>query len=257
MYRVLLYLTPSPSASLPATAGGHQLMSQTVTTPETMPDPETIRENNAQVDRLVDGFETRVDRFLRRHRGKLHLLAFLLAVAWATPSFVTILLGVPLVIVGLALRTWASGYLVKNARLCTAGPYGLCRHPMYLANLIILAGILVAGNNIYMTATGVLLTIVVYVFAIRREEALLDYLFDEDYAQYRQTTPCLLPQLTRSHSTDATKRFSWTLAWYNSIGEQTGGVVLLLMLFAVKTTLLAHFGINYAVTYGLWLSPLG
>ena len=232
-------------------------MSQTVTTPETMPDPETIRENNDAVDRLVDGFESRVDRFLRRHRGKLHLLAFVLAIAWATPSFVPILLGLPLVVVGLGLRTWAAGHLAKNTRLCTAGPYGLCRHPMYLANLVILAGILVAGNNVYMTAAGLLLTIAVYVFAIRREEALLGYLFDEDYARYRQTTPCLLPQLTCCHPANANGQFSWALAWYNGIGEQTGGVVLLLILFAVKTTLLAHFGINYAVTYGLWLPPLG
>jgi len=217
-------------------------MSRTVTTPGTMPDTESIRENNEAVDRLVDGFESRVDRFLRRHRGKLHLLAFLLAVAWATPTLVAILLGLPLVIVGLVLRTWASGYLAKNTRLCTAGPYGLCRHPMYLANLIILAGILLAGNNVYMTAAGVLLTIIVYVFAIRREEALLHYLFDEDYALYRRTTPCLLPQLTRSHSADGTRRFSWTLAWYNGIGEQTGGVMLLILLFVVKATLLAHFG---------------
>jgi len=222
-----------------------------------MPDPKTIRENNDVVDRLVDGFESQVDRFLRRHRGKLHLLAFLLAVAWATPSFVAILLGLPMVIVGLALRTWASGYLAKNTRLCTAGPYGLCRHPMYLANIIILAGILVAGNNVYMTAAGVLLAIVVYVFAIHREEALLYYLFGDDYARYRQTTPCLLPQITRFHSAEATRQFSWALASYNSIGKQTEGVVLLLMLFAVKTALLAHFGINYALTYGLWLPPPG
>ena len=207
-----------------------------------MPDPKTIRDNNAAVDRLVDGFENRVDRFLRRHRGKLHLLAFLLAVALAMPSFVAILLGLPLVVVGLALRTWAAGHLAKNTRLCTTGPYGLCRHPMYLANLVILVGILVAGNNIYMTAAGLLLTIAVYVFAIRREEALLYYLFDEDYAQYRQSTPCLLPQLTCSYSDYTNKRFSWALAWYNGIGEQTAGVVLLLILFAAKTTLLAHFG---------------
>ena len=83
-------------------------MSQTVTTPETMLDPKTIRENNAEVDRLVDGFESRVDRFLRRHRGKLHLLAFLLAVALATPNLVAILLGLPLVVAGLALHCMVS-----------------------------------------------------------------------------------------------------------------------------------------------------
>ncbi len=236
---------------------GHKFMSETITTPETMPDPETIRENNAQVDRLVDGFESRVDRFLRRHRGKLHLLAFILAVVWATPNWWAILLGLPLVVVGLALRTWASGYLAKNTRLCTTGPYGLCRHPMYLANLIILAGILVAGNNVYMTVTGLLLTVAVYGFAIRREEALLNYLFDEDYAQYRQTTPCLLPRLTHFRRCNANLHFSWALAWYNKIGEQTGGVMLLILLLAVKTVVLAYFGINYAVTYGLWLPPVG
>ncbi len=226
-------------------------MSHTATTPETIPNPETIRENNAEVDRLVNGFESRTDRFLRRHRGKLHLLAFLLAVAWATPSLSTILLGLPMVVAGLTLRMWASGYLAKNTRLCTAGPYGLCRHPMYLANLIILVGILVAGNNIYMAAVGAPLTTAVYLFAIRREEALLDYLFAEDYAQYRRTTPCLLPQITRFHLNNTNGRFSWTLALYNGIGEQTGAVVLLLILFAVKTVLLAHFGYYYPAVYGL------
>jgi len=232
-------------------------MSQTVTTPEITPDPQTIRENNAAVDKLVDGFENRADRFLRRHRGKLHLLAFLLAVVWATPGFLAILLGLPLVVTGLALRTWASGYLAKNARLCTSGPYALCRHPMYLANIIIVVGILVAGNNAYMTATGALLTTLVYVFAIRREEALLYYLFNENYAQYRQRTPCLLPRLTCLQHGNANERFSWALAWYNSIGEQVGGVVLLLILFVVKAALLAHFGYHYPVTHGLWLPVLG
>ncbi len=229
----------------------------TDTTPKSIPDTRTIRQSNDEVDRMVSGFERPIDRFVRHHRGKLHLLAFLLALAWATPRFPQVLLGLPLITLGLAIRAWCSGYLAKNTELCTTGPYAYCRHPMYLANFIIVAGILLAGNNVYMTVTGLLLTILVQVFAIRREEVLLHYLFGEDYARYRRHTPCVFPWTPRSAAVQGSGQFTWLLARYNGIGEQAAGLLLLLILFAVKALVLAHYGHVYPVTYGLWPTPLG
>ncbi len=216
-----------------------------------------IQANNAEVDKLVRGFETRLDRFLRHHRGKVHLLTFLLALAWATPRFPEVLLGLPLVVLGLAIRVWASGCLAKNTELCATGPYGYCRHPMYLTNFVIMAGLLVAGNNFYMTAGVLVLGILVHFFAIRREEALLHHLFGEDYAEYCRHTPCLLPRFTRPAVAQQDKgRFIWWLARYNGVGEQVGSVMLLIILFSVKAIVLSHLGIVYPVTYGLWPGPL-
>ncbi len=246
-----------PGSGESAAPTSYTHMSSTVTGPRVAPDPRDIRANNDEVDRLVGQFETPIDRFVRHHRGKLHLLAFLLALAWATPCLPQVLLALPLITLGLAIRAWCSGYLAKNTELCTTGPYAYCRHPMYLANFIIVAGILLAGNNVYMTATGLVLTILVQVFAIRREEALLHYLFGEDYARYCRHTPCVLPWPPRSAAVQGSGQFTWLLARYNGIGEQAAGVLLLLILFAVKALVLAHYGHVYPVTYGLWPPPLG
>lgn len=233
-------------------------MPKTVTRSRSTTAPGTIKENNKEVDRLVAGFETPLDCFVRHHRGKLHLLAFLLAVAWATPRFPQVLWGLPLLVGGLVIRAWAAGYLAKNTELCVTGPYQYCRHPMYLGNLIILAGICISANNIYLSVTGVVLSVLIYVFSIRREEALLHHLFGEDYVEYCRCTPCLLPRLiTCPISQHQAHFFTWSLAMYNGIGEQTAGVVLLFILFMLKAIVLPHFGYNYPVTYGLWPGPLG
>ncbi len=230
-------------------------MSSTYTTPKPTPDTRTIRDSNYEADRIVAGFETPFDRFLRKHRGKLHLLAFLVALIWATPCFPQVLLGLPLVVIGLAIRAWAAGCLAKNTEVCTAGPYGYCRHPMYLANFIIVAGILLAANNFYLTAPALLATILIQAFAVRREEALLHCLFGEDYVRYCQSTPRLLPWPRRSPIPSC--QFTWVLAKYNQIVEQTAGVMLLIVLFAVKAVVMAHYGYLYPVTYGLWPVPPG
>ena len=232
-------------------------MPSTYTTPQSIPDTRTIRQSNDEVDRMVSGFERPIDCFLRHHRGKLHLLAFLLALAWATPRFPQVLLGLPLIVLGLVIRAWCAGYLAKNTELCTAGPYAYCRHPMYLANFVVVVGIVLAGNNFYMTVVAMIATIVVQGFAIRREDALLHYLFGEEYTRYCRHTPCVLPWPPRSAVAQGNSRFTWLLAKYNGIGEQAAGVLLLLILFVVKAMVLAHYGHVYPVTYGLWPTPLG
>ena len=232
-------------------------MSKITTRRQAAPDLTAIRESNREVDRLLTELETPLDRLLRYHRGKLHLLAFLMAVVCALPRFPEVLLGLPVIIIGLAIRTWAAGYLAKNTELCTAGPYAYCRHPMYLANIIIVIGILVAANNFYVTVIALVIAIATYGFSIRREEVLLHRIFGQDYARYCSHTPCLLPRPIRSPGLPATGQFMWSLAWYNGIGEQMGGVLLLVFLFAIKAIVLTHFGYVYPVTYGLWPPLLG
>ena len=232
-------------------------MSDDMSKPAVAPDTAAIDANNEIVDRLVAGFETPLYRFLRHHRGKAHLLAFLLAVVWATPRFPQVLLGLPLIAVGLGIRAWASGYLAKNIGICAAGPYVYCRHPMYLATFIIIAGIAVAGNNFYMSLVAVALTVVTYVISIRREEALLRHLHGEDYTRYCRVIPCLFPRLTSDPEFRDPRPFAWKLAMHNRIHEQVGGVLLLLVIFAAKAIVLAHYGYVYPLTYGLWPRPWG
>jgi len=74
-------------------------------------------------------------------------------VSWlARPTFGSCLLGLPIILVGLATRFWASGYIgvegrvreIGASRRLVAGPYRLLRHPLYIGNFLLVTGMLVA-----------------------------------------------------------------------------------------------------------------
>ena len=91
-------------------------------------------------------------RFLFRWRGVIGFLAFGVVFWLARPTFGSCLLGLPMVLVGLAVRFWASGYIgiegrareIGASRRLVSGPYRLLRHPLYVGNFLLVAGMLLA-----------------------------------------------------------------------------------------------------------------
>lgn len=66
-------------------------------------------------------------------------LGFALAAAYlilAQPSVVLLLSGAAIMLAGLLLRAWSAGYLAKNQRLATGGPYSYTRNPLYLGSAV-------------------------------------------------------------------------------------------------------------------------
>ena len=115
--------------------------------------------------------------------------------AWfSDPSPRSLLYGLPIAVLGLALRAWAAGCLAKNRELATGGPYAYTRNPLYLGTLLVAAGLAVASRGI---GLGVLFAVVfffVYLPAIQLEEQHLRRLFPE-YARYAERVPALWPRL--------------------------------------------------------------
>jgi protein-S-isoprenylcysteine O-methyltransferase Ste14 len=72
-------------------------------------------------------------------------VALLLASSASTPA--AWLAGTACVALGLSLRIWATGYLHKNHRLTTQGPYAYVRHPLYAGTLSCLIGMVVAASG--------------------------------------------------------------------------------------------------------------
>jgi phospholipid methyltransferase len=98
------------------------------------------------------------------------------------PTPLTLAVGGLLALVGLMVRAWAAGHIVKNDRLATTGPYAHTRNPLYFGSFLIAAGFAVAAH-------WSLLLIVVAFFAlvygptIERERAKVSAMFPEAYAR--------------------------------------------------------------------------
>jgi protein-S-isoprenylcysteine O-methyltransferase Ste14 len=70
------------------------------------------------------------------------------------------------------------------ARLVTTGPFRFSRNPLYLALLLVLAGLAVMGNSLWLgLGTGVLLLLLDRL-VVRREEAAIRRTFGPEYSAY-------------------------------------------------------------------------
>jgi protein-S-isoprenylcysteine O-methyltransferase Ste14 len=116
-----------------------------------------------------------------------------------------LILGGSIVAVGLwirhtAMRTLAARFTYQveiqaDHELVAAGLYGRVRHPGYLGQLLVFAGLGVALAN-WLAILGLLLpVVVVFAWRIRVEEAELRAHFGEEYEAYRRRTRRLVPGL--------------------------------------------------------------
>jgi protein-S-isoprenylcysteine O-methyltransferase Ste14 len=111
------------------------------------------------------------------------------------PTPESLALGVPVSLLGLALRAWAAGCLAKNQQLATGGPYAYTRNPLYIGTLLVAAGLVIAARNPWLGILFALVFLLVYLPVIQLEEQHLRRLFPE-YAAYAERVPALVPRLT-------------------------------------------------------------
>jgi protein-S-isoprenylcysteine O-methyltransferase Ste14 len=128
--------------------------------------------------------------------------AFFLWLARATPDSLAISLA--LVIPGLLLRGYASGYVKKNAELTVSGPYAYTRNPLYLGSMLIAFGFAIAARSLWIAGTLALLFAVIYIPVIRSEEQYLRSVFP-DFDDYAATVPRLLPRIVPAGETNRGK----------------------------------------------------
>ena len=101
------------------------------------------------------------------------------------------------VILGFFLLASAWGVLHQAQRsgtLAVDGWYARCRHPQYLAFIIIMFGFLLQWPTLP-TLVMFPVLVVVYVRLARREEQLAIAEFGETYLDYRAITPAFIPKL--------------------------------------------------------------
>ena len=102
------------------------------------------------------------------------------------------------IIAGFFLLSSAWGVLHKAQQtrsLASTGWYARCRHPQYIAFIIIMFGFLLQWPTIP-TLVMFPILLVVYVRLAKREESIALEEFGDTYRQYIETTPAWIPRFT-------------------------------------------------------------
>jgi protein-S-isoprenylcysteine O-methyltransferase Ste14 len=137
----------------------------------------------------------------------------------ARPNVASLAWSLLLVVPGLLLRAYASGYVKKNAELTVTGPYAYTRNPLYLGSALMAFGFAAASRSLWIPLALALLFAIIYVPTIYSEEQFLRATFPT-FETYAKRVPRLLPRLTPARK-EGQGNFSATLyrqhREYNSI----------------------------------------
>jgi hypothetical protein len=151
---------------------------------------------------------------LRHRRRRYRQLVGIAFVVWMTlvgrPVVELYWLGVALAVLGMLVRLWASGFVMKNQVLATVGPYARVRHPLYVGNLLICAGFCAASSLWWSVPVALAMLFFFYPQTIRYEDQKLQRLFPGDWDRWAAETRALLPRLTPYPG--AGERVPWSLA---------------------------------------------
>jgi len=176
----------------------------------------------------------RWSRVARRIRVPIGF-AFAILYLWlARPSAMSIAIGCPIVVAGLAIRAVASGQLRKNEALAVSGPYSYTRNPLYLGSIVMAVGFALAARNWWIWVLLAILFVLIYVPVIRSEEQFLRSRFP-DFESYAARVGRILP---RWSGESLTADFSRAL--YLKHREYNALIGAVLMILAITLKMLAR-----------------
>ncbi len=169
-------------------------------------------------------------------------LGFVLGIAyliWARPTSLTLAVGGAIALVGVAIRAWASGHIMKNERLAVAGPYAHTRNPLYFGSFLIGAGFAIAVHWALLLVV-IAFWALVYAPTMEREKVNIRERFPDAYERYSANVPGFVPRFTAwKHEEPDVGEFDPGL--YMRHGEWKAGItyilVMLWLAFRVMTGL--------------------
>jgi len=167
---------------------------------------------------------------LSRWRIEVAGAAAIPVIALADPTRGAILDCLPLLVAGLALRTWARGHLDRS-RLTSTGPYAYVRHPLYVGSFLMGLAITLMTRH---PAVPLLFAIVfpaMYWPKVIREETFQRARSAADWDRYAAAVGSVLPRLHAPFVPDEPRRFTWRRVirhreWKTWLGTAAALVVL-------------------------------
>jgi protein-S-isoprenylcysteine O-methyltransferase Ste14 len=148
--------------------------------------------------------------------------------------------GLALAIAGQALRVLVIGlaYIRRGgkdkkiyaASLVQDGIFAHSRNPLYLGNLMIVAGLMLIHDGPWLYAIGIPFFLVAYVSIVQAEEQYLSAHFGAEYEAYRRRVPRFLLRLEGLGRTLRSMHFDWNRVVrkeYGTLMSTASGVILL------------------------------
>jgi protein-S-isoprenylcysteine O-methyltransferase Ste14 len=156
----------------------------------------TGHESNPKPDSMQTWAQSweRIARRIRVPLGFLAAALYLFELARRAPRPAAVAWSLALVLPGLLLRGFASGYVRKNRQLTTTGPYAFTRNPLYLGSMLMAAGFALALMSWLVAAVLGCGFALVYIPVIAAEEGFLRAQFP-GFAAYSRAVPRLIPRL--------------------------------------------------------------
>lgn len=153
------------------------------------------------------------------------------------------LAGVLIATIGQVLRVAVIGYryIVRGGRnrevyaegLVSTGFFALCRNPLYVGNILILAGLLIIWNSPMMYLVGAPFFLLGYRAIVAAEEAYLGRQYGNEFAEYCARVPRWWVRLGGLASATLGMTFNWkrvVLKEYGSAAYWMAGAAVLLLL---------------------------
>jgi protein-S-isoprenylcysteine O-methyltransferase Ste14 len=179
-----------------------------------------------------------VGHFLFRHRNAMFPLACLpLLLPGPEPfedTLVATLLGTLIAAAGQAVRGFTIGlrYVIRGGKgrrvhaedLVTDGIYSHVRNPMYVGNLLIVAGVAVASNSWATILIGIPLALFMYASIVAAEEEYLLSKFGDAFVGYCRRVPRWFPTLKGLVGTLSSMHFRWRRLLVKEYGTPFGWI---------------------------------
>jgi len=118
-----------------------------------------------------------------------------LYLVFARPTPAALVAGATIALVGVLVRAWASGHIMKNDRLATTGPYAHTRNPLYFGSFLISCGFALAAHWSLLFAVAAFF-LLIYAPTMEREKANILGRFPDTYPEFARNVPAFVPRLT-------------------------------------------------------------
>ena len=155
---------------------------------------------------------------------------------FARPDANSLAIGLPIAVLGLALRAWACGHLRKSAELDVSGPYAHTRNPLYLGTYLITTGFGVASGVWWLFLLCLALVLSIYWPVMNVEAEVLEKRLGEEYTEYARNVPLLFPRLLPWKKSE--RKFDFRLYFRNSEHQAALGIVAATLILVAKAVFL-------------------